>query len=458
MISLLDVAERIQKGPKMEVTQWERLLFKHTTELAQRHQIKCPKDGSFFNKDDALPVRAYQAAVDFLSEYGIYCISTNRVAQFTRDEVLEAVKYIPGRVTVGEDRDVRVITQKKVEGNEPLNNWPGHHAPFSEELAPLIVKGFASIPSADYLQGFNFQVVDGREIFGMPMEAYAARREIAWMREGVRKAGRPGMAIALYPITMRAAALIAPMDPDYGLRRTDGVLLATLPDIKMEADVLTAAIVLCHDYGCFNQCSSGTQVGGFCGGAEGAIIEAIARAIAGWMLYHGGPITTGLGHVLGTTGKKVVIRPEVSWGTSVVHQALNTQTATICSRGGGSVAAIGTEDHLIESAMGAMKSAIDGANLNITRQNPPHLNRAQTPLEGAWQWEVADATMRAGIKRAQAEGILCQLAEAIDSKPIEVGPDVREVYDWVNNRPKPQYREAYLRAKERLSGLGLQFA
>jgi methylamine--corrinoid protein Co-methyltransferase len=458
MISLLDVAERIQKGPKAEVTQWERSLYRKTTQLTESYNIHYPNDASYFNQDDALVGRAYQAGIDLLVDNGVFCISTNRIVNFSREEVVEAVKCIPNRIIVGEGRDARVITQKKVEGNEPLNNWPGHHAPFSEELAPLAVKNFAMIPSADYLQGFNFRVVDGREIFGLPMEAYAARREIAWMREGIRKAGRQGMGIALYPLTMRAAALIAPMDPDYGLRRTDGVLLATLPDVKMEADVLTAAIVLCHDYGCFNQCSAGTMVGGFCGGVEGSIIEAIARAIAGWMLYRGSPITTHLTHVLMTTAGKIAIRPEVIWGASVMHQALNQHTSTICSTGGSAVAAVGTEEHLLEVAVGAIRSAIDGANLNITRQNPPHMNRAQTPLEGAWQWEVANGVMRAGIKRSQADVVLREVARAINGTPVQVGPDVREVYDWIYNRPRAAYQEAYMRAKDRLSNLGLQFA
>ena len=113
-----------------------------------------------------------------------------------------------------------------------------------------MVKNFAQIPRGDYLEGFNFAVVDGREIFGPPLEAYAARREVAWLREGIRKAGRPGMAIAYYPINTRAATMIAPLDPVSGLRRTDGVILSPLPDIKVETDLLTAAIVY-EDYGCF---------------------------------------------------------------------------------------------------------------------------------------------------------------------------------------------------------------
>ncbi|MCL4534110.1 MAG: monomethylamine:corrinoid methyltransferase [Bacteroidetes bacterium] len=459
MISLLDVAERSQTGPKMEVGQWERALYRKVTELAQRHDICYPNDGSWFNFDDALPKRALEAGIDFLVEMGVYNISTNRVVNFTRQEVMDAIKEIPGQIIIGEGRDVRILKQKKVEGTESLNQNPGLHVPMSEDMAPLAVKDFASIPSIDYLHGFNFTVVDGREIIGLPIEAYAVRRQLAWMREGIRKAGRGGMAVALYPLTMRAGALLAPMDPDYGLRRTDGVLLAMLPDVKMESDLLTGAIVLCHDYGCFNQCSSGTLLGGFCGGVEGAIVEALAKAIGGWMIYGGSPITTGLEHVLEAGVKKLTARPEVAWGSSVIHHALNNNTNTICSgpRGAG-YAAIGSEDHLIETAIGAIRSAIDGGHLGISRQNPPRLNRAQTPLEAVLQWEASEATIRAGIKRPEADKIVRNLAAMIEGRPIEESPDLNEIYDWAHNRPKAGYQETYLRTKEILSRQGLDFA
>ncbi len=202
MLSLLEIAERSQKGPRVEEKAWNMSLFARMTALAKKYELAHPA-GVFVNTDDGLAERAFEAAVEFLSADGVYCVSTGRVIQFSEGEVREAAREAPSRVIVGEGRDQRVITQKKVEGREALNHCPGHHAPFSEELLPLVVKNFAQIPAGDYLEGLNFPVVDGREIHGPPMEAYAARREVAWLREGVRKAGRPGMAIAYYPTHLR---------------------------------------------------------------------------------------------------------------------------------------------------------------------------------------------------------------------------------------------------------------
>ena len=172
--------------------------------------------------------------MEFLTEKGAYCISTGRTIQFTRQEILETIEAIPAELTVGRGTDSRVLRKRSIEEKEAINHCPGHHAPWSEEFAPLVVKNFAQIPSADYLEGINFAHVDGREIRGVSMEAYAGRREAVWLREGIRKAGRSGMAIAYYPINTRAAALLAPLDEECGIRSTDGILLSVLPDVKVE--------------------------------------------------------------------------------------------------------------------------------------------------------------------------------------------------------------------------------
>jgi hypothetical protein len=159
-------------------------------------------------------------------------VSTQRIVEFDRQEIQVSIREAPHEVRIGEGKDARIYKQKKIEGNELLNQCPGILAPFTEEIAPLVVKNYAQIAAADFIGGFNFTVVDGREIFGPPLETYASRRAASWMREGIRMAGRPGMSIMHYPISTRSAALIAPIDPDYGLRRTDGILLAMLPDVK----------------------------------------------------------------------------------------------------------------------------------------------------------------------------------------------------------------------------------
>ena len=458
MLSLLEIAERSQRGPIVEEKDWDLGLFRKMTELTQKYEITYPSDGSHFNIDDELVDRAFEAALDFLQEMGVYCITTNRVIVLTRQEVLEAVREAPSQVIVGEGRHQRVITQKEIEGCQRLNQTPGHHAPGSEELDPLVVKNFAQIPSGDYLEGFNFAAVDGREIFGMPIEAYAARREVAWLREGVRKAGRPGMALAYYPISTRAAVLLAPIDPDYGLRPTDGILLSVLPDIKVEHDLLTAAIVY-EDYGSFKvNGGGGGFTGGFAGGPEGAIIEALVKSIAGWIVYRDSWVATGVGHIGVTTSRRMIMqRPVLSWAASVVYQALNTKTGIICFAGGGAASGPGTETHLLELAMGCVKAPINGCNLYIPRQSRARMDASQTPLEAEWMMEVADATIKAGLTRETAQPVLEGIAARLEGRAPEEGLHIQRCYDLVHHMPSPEYEALYRQVKEELAAMGLCF-
>jgi len=457
MLSLLDIADRSQRGPKVEEKTWDMDLFRKMGELAGKYELACPGDGSFINVDDALADRAFEAALEFLTDVGIYCITTGRVIQFGREEVAAAIREIPNEVIVGAGRDARVIRQISLGEKEHIHQCPGHHAPFTEEYAPLVVKNFAQIPSGDYLEGFNFNKVDGREVFGMPMEAYAARRELAWLREGVRKAGRPGMAIAYYPISTRSAVLIAPMDPDYGLRRTDGILLSVLPDIKVEHDLLTAAIVY-QDYGCFKVNGGGSGlIGGFCGGPEGAIIESLVKSLGGFLVYRDTLCNTGVGVLASTTARTMSLDAPSSWAGSVVHQALHRHSGTVCFGGGGNAAGPGTETHLWEMAFGAIRAPVNGYNLYIPRQGRARMNASQTPLEAEWVYEVAVATMKSDLDKGQVSELLQRVAAKVDGSAPEEPVHISECYDLVHHRPLPGYERIYLEVKEELASMGLAF-
>jgi methylamine---corrinoid protein Co-methyltransferase len=456
MLSLLDIAERTQTGPKMSEMDWNMGLFQKMTELTKRYDIRVPDMIDWFNTDDALAERAFQAGVDFLAEAGLYCVSTGRVIRFTRDEVLTAIREAPDVVEMGEGADRRAFKQHQVEGREPLNVCPGHHAPFTADLGPLVVESFARIPRTDFLEGFNFTAVDGREVFGLPMEAYATRRQMDYMRAGIRKANRPGLAIVLYPINTRIGALLAALDPDYGLRRTDGMLLSVLPDLKMEHDLLTAAIVG-HDYGLFTLSGSFSIVGGFCGGIEGAIVEGVAKPLAAMLVYRDYINYVGVEDSRGVSLQEMAFQP-VSWARSVVLQALNTFSHTISMAWIIPTAGPGTETNLIETAIRSIEAQINGGNLYAIRHSRAQMNAGQTPLEAEWMIEVADATLRAGLDRSGAGRICCALNDKLLGRKPEPGRTIQECYDLIHHRPLPDYEALYLHLKDELVGMGLDFA
>ena len=386
-------------------------------------------------------------------ERRLYCITTRRRVQLSRKEILTAITEAPTEILMGEGRDRRVWKQRRIEEKEKLNVCPGHHTPFTEDLAGLVVKNFAQIQRTDFIEGFNFTRVDGREIMGPPMEVYASRRQVNWMREGVRKAGRPGLAIVYYPINTRAEDLICVMDPDHGLRRTDGILLSLLPDLKMEQDMLSAAVVY-DEYGSFKLSGSFAIAGGFCGGPEGGIIEGVAKPVAAMIAYRDYINYTGVEHIHMLNAKQVLL-PWVNWARSIVNQALNRFTHTICMRWIIPTSGSGTELSLLEIAMQSIEAPINGMNLYAPRQCRTTTNYGQTPLEAEWMIEVSDAVIDQGFDRQGADALLAKLAERFGGgKPAE-GYAITECYDLINHKPLSDYQQLYTRVKKTLTEMGL---
>jgi methylamine--corrinoid protein Co-methyltransferase len=454
MITLFDIAERTQTSEKVDENKWDMEFYNTISQLVAKYKIQYPGDPLFINMDDDLVERAFEAGIEFLEKMGVYCITTRRRVRLTRDEIFTAIREAPAEILMGEGRDRRIWKQRQIEGKEKLNVCPGHHTPYTEDLAGLVVSNFAQIPRTDFIEGFNFSKVDGREIIGPPMEVYASRRQVGWMREGVRKAGRPGLAIVYYPINTRAEDLIGAMDPDHGLRRTDGILLTLLPDLKMEQDMLSAAIVY-EEYGSFKLSGSFAIAGGFCGGIEGAIIEGIAKPIACMIVYRDYIHYTGVEHAHMLNAREILL-PGLNWARSVVNQALNRFTQTICMRWIIPTSGPGTELCLIEGAMQSIEAPINGMNLYAPRHCRTTTNHGQTPLEAEWMIEVSDAVINQGFDRQGANELLHRLAKSFEGKKPAEGFDITECYDLIHHRPLPQYQKVYVDVKKQLTDIGLK--
>ena len=85
------------------------------------------------------------------------------------------------------------------------------------------------------------------------------------------------------------------------------------------------------------------------------------------------------------------------------------------------------------------------------------MNAGQTPLEAEWMVEVADATLRAGLRREGAGRICRALAQRLVGREPEPGHTIAECYDLLHHRPFPAYDRIYRQLKDDLSTLGLDF-
>jgi hypothetical protein len=136
--------------------------------------------------------------------------------------------------------------------------------------------------------------------------------------------------------------------------------------------------------------------------------------------------------------------PHQKWGCSVVLQALNNHTNFISNGITHAQSGTGTATHLTELGIIAIGDTINGAHLYITRKSRANIDASQTPLEAEFMYEVAKATIKAGIDRTEGNAVLQQLASTINGRAIEEGPDhVNECYDWVHHKPLDDYQRIY---------------
>jgi len=217
--------------------------------------------------------------------------------------------------------------------------------------------------------------------------------------------------------------------------------------------MLSAAIVY-EEYGCFKLSGSFAIAGGFCGGIEGAIVEGIAKPIAAMIAYRDYINYTGVEHVHMLNARQILV-PGINWARSVVNQALNRFTNTICMRWIIPTSGSGTELNLLEIAMQSIEAPINGMNLYAPRHCRTTTNHGQTPLEAEWMIEVSDAVIEQGFDRKTANDLLAKLAQRLQGEKPKEGYSVTECYDLIHHKPKPDYEKIYVGVREQLEKMGL---
>ncbi len=462
MISLVEIAERVMNGPRMDDMAWNMGLFKKSEELKRKYGITEPAEDDLFCYDEELADRAFDAGVELLSSLGLYCVSNSRIVELSRDEVLDSVKALPSETNVGEGRDVRTFFRRRIEETRPPKIVGGLHGPVPEHLVRIIPKCFAEIPKSDMIEGFNMITIDGREVHGIPIAAYTARREASLLREAVRAAGRPGMPLAFYPIHTDAAAMIAPLDPEHGLRRSDGAIFSVLPDLKIEFGFLTAAIIY-EEYGAFKENRGIT--GSFFTSVGGCVIGSIAHAIASWIAYRNRLIGFGAGRP-GLSSLPSAPRRRLSgevWPDSLAHMALD-RNSNMIRMGGVGRGNLGGASNLISISFRAVVSTVLGAaGLNIDRmvnRTDPTVEFGGTPVETELACSVSEAVVRSGMGREELEPILRKLDEQhwkIDTSVEETYTYARflDIYDPKEHKPIQEYQEKVDKVKDDLGEMGL---
>jgi len=458
MIDFWEVVDRCDKGQRMKESDYNLFLWKNVSEIINKYNIHFDRDRVIPN-DDGLADRAFEAGMELFMKVGFYCLDTERIVQFTRDEIEEVLSNAPSEIVWGEDRDRRVEGVRKVEDTrDPFCTFSALGVPVPESLFLKVCQAMAMEPLADNFCGpsllSTFKGIKLRA--GHPIEMAANIWDMRTRRRAAQMVGRPGLGI--YDTTSCAestAAIIAAAREEFGALKRDGLVCAAIAELKIDFERMKKAAFLLesgHTMGALY----GPLMGGYAGGPEGTMVTLIAHHFLGLFAFNAEfhcsfPIDI---HQSSNTSA------EMLWLSSVYSQALSRNTHLINLNCAMAAAGPSTEMLFYEMANHAMQSAVSGAQFDAGGIASNKYPERTSTLEIRMGAEVAHIVARMGMSRNDVneivKKILLRYEKEIPNAPL--GKKFSECYDLERVTPRKEYLETYEKIKKELMKLGLDYS
>jgi methylamine--corrinoid protein Co-methyltransferase len=448
---LPEIVRRSEAGPFMREADYDRVLTQRVRQLVKTYAIKFDPQTPV-PSDDEMVSRLFQAAVDLFVDLGAYNQSTERRILFSRDEILEAVAAAPSKVVLGAGKDAVVEQHRSVESSLPCRMHSGPTGtPCSERYHPLILQSCAQEPLVDCLGHGSISAYMGQAIIpGSPLEILAARAEAASAREAVRKAGRPGMHIEDNAVSLTCAGKMASLDAASGLRPSDGLLIAQMPELRTNYDQLSRVAHL-RSIGMHIVDLMTPLIGGLGGGAEGTAIVTVASHLLGVICYNASYHFMGHMHLMRSNNTDCM----GLWVQAMAGQALAGHTPLISVNDLYTVSGLGTPQVLWEVAAGAVIGTVCGLNQHGVGATAGNERDHTSGLEARFQAEVAHAAL--GLKRAEANEIVLACLSRYEHTLANpnLGKPFPELYDTDTLEPGEEWLGIYHQVRDELKTFGL---
>lgn len=457
MTHFLDICEKAIHGPIMGEREFDMKLFMpKVKETVRKYGIRYDRENPI-PCDDAAADNLFRAAVEFLSEVGLYCQDTNRLIRFTKEEILAGIAGAPGCCRMGEGKDAGIFGMRKPEdGKVPWLHVGSGIVTTTEEMMTNKIEAYATIPEVNSISIPALDSIRGIPVAaGSPVELYAAIRGVKIGRDALIRAGRPGLPICnLVSTAASAVTTIAASAPQFGLRPTDGWLCGTVAENKLEYGSMNKVAYLLN-WGANVGAETAPILGGYCGGPAGTAVVSTAYILVGILALQANyqlhfPVHFKYG--CSTTR-------DVLWVVAASCQAASRNIPMPVIWLGYMAGGPNTRFYFYEAAAWLLAATASGAPSVQT----PHSAKAVridgfTPMECRFGVEMAKAAAR--FDRRQANDLVRKLLEKYESQIGEAPPGDRyqECYDVTTGKPSAAYVRLVDEVKEELSGLGISFA
>ncbi|MGD8398735.1 MAG: monomethylamine:corrinoid methyltransferase, partial [Anaerolineae bacterium] len=387
MITFTEVIDRAMTGRLVPEREYDLKVFVPALrKILKEYEIRFDPD-VVVPSDDELADRLFQAGLEFYHEVGTYCVDTNRIIQFTEDEIREGLATAPREPVFGEGKDAKAYPSRKPDSDIPPWCYVGAGGtPVSSERAfEAFVQAAGEIPFGDGLTAPSLAYLGGATVrSGTPLEILACIKSTVLTREGLRRAGRPGMPVQNSIATaVSDAGKIA--GSQFGMRPSDGWLIGALAEMKVSWERLNE-VAYVTSLGGHVVAETCPMVGGYCGGPEGMAVANVAYHIQSILVFRGSyhlNFSIDMRNSC-STGRGVI------WGTSISAQAISrnshfpVQTSALTASGPGA------DMQPYEAAASVIAHVVSGSSVGPTGGSPGNAIMDHiTPMNGRWSAEIA---------------------------------------------------------------------
>ncbi len=449
---LVEVLHRAETGPIMEEADFERRLVAPTIRrLVKQYGIKFDRQ-TIVPGDDELADRLFQAGLDFATEVGLFCQSTSRRIVWTRQELVDGLRYCPSEAILGAGNDAVTVRTRRPEDTTRITVVGGAYGvPVPEHLFVPVMYSYAREPVVDVLENATLETVYGHPIKAdSPWEVLGGWREAELSFQVIGRANRSGMCVGCVETSPTALGEISASSWG-GFRPTDWHHVATISEFKTNYDSLEKVVHTARIGGAMETYYNPIY-GGYVGGAEGVALALTAAPI---LLNQ-----VNMAHTYGTRPDHPFLNcdttPEILWALSAAFQALTRNTNLLISSLAGPAGGPGTKTMLYELAAYTIATSVSGqamieASMSAGGRIPRHVSGLDARLCG----EVAHAV--SGMSRGQADELVQRLLSIYepDLKNNPIGRPFEEVYDVDNVEPTPEWQGMYDEVSNELVQMGL---
>jgi methylamine--corrinoid protein Co-methyltransferase len=453
MLSFIDIIKRAEEGPKVDEKEFDlKWVYNNVKELVKEYDIKYNPEELIVTSEDFIN-NVFEAGFQLALRTGIYVVEYRSVIKFSEEEIKEGIKTAPAQLVVGEGADSRILYSRKIEDQRAPFIMGGHAgAPYPDDLYFVSALSYMQEPIIDGINHGGIAVVNGLDVrTRSPLEALAAIKELMYLREAARIAGRPGIHLLAAESGVTAIGDLAAINSEYGLRKTDAHLVPVLNEMKTDWDRLIKAIVF-KIRGGINCSLVDPVIGGFFGGPAGVAIGFIASFLLSRLVYQADY------YIIHPIHNKWVSTsvPEGLWVLSTVGQAMSKHTNFILMGDVWTSNGAGSQEIFWETVANTITNVVTGSHplgVSATNGKYPHASGLETRFMG----EVAHASIK--LSRREANEIVKTFLKKYHPEKTEkpnIGKPNYELYDVKTMRPRDWWLNIYKQAVKEVAEYGIK--